>query len=167
LAHIPSETEKAWMAGFLDGEGLVTITKQIRKNRPSPAYRGYVSVSNTNKEVMAIFVNSYGGKIYQVHEKRRDQAGNKWADAYSWYCPVSTTKQLLTDLLPYLRLKTRQTSLVLEFIENKKAFARGKRKGRGGSSPLTGQEIAFRETLRRQVRLLNRKGKFARNEGGG
>ena len=93
--------------------------------------------------------------------------GKRWADAYHWYCPISSTEQLLLDLLPFLRLKTRQSSLVLEFIGKKKAFARGKRKGRGGSSPLTEEEIEFRERLRREVRLLNRKGKYARTEGGG
>lgn len=155
------------MAGFLDGEGLVTIVRQIRKDRPSPAYRAYVSICNTDREVLSIFPKVYGGRVYQMHEKRRDLMGKKWADAFTWYCPMSSTKQLLLDLLPYLRLKNRQANLVLEFIDNKKAFARGKRKGRGGSSPLTEEEIMFRERLRRQVRLLNRKGKYARTEGGG
>ena len=93
--------------------------------------------------------------------------GIKWADGYVWQCPVSTTGQLLRDLLPFFRLKGKQARLVLEFIETKNAFARGKRSGRGGSSPLTEEEIAFREGLRRRVRLLNKKGKFARTEGGG
>ena len=93
--------------------------------------------------------------------------GNKWADAFTWYCPVASTKRLLLDLVPFLRLKGKQAQLVLEFIDNKNAFARGKRKGRGGSSPLTQKEIAFRERLRSQVRLLNRKGKYARSHGGG
>ena len=167
MASRPAETEKAWMAGFVDGEGLVTIMMQVRKNRPSPAYRACVTVTNTKREALTIFLTYYGGGIYQTHEKRRDRMGKNWADSYTWYCPVSSTKQLLQDLLPYLRLKNKQAILVLEFIGNKKAFARGKRMGRGGSSPLTKEEIAFRERLRRQVRLLNSKGKFARAEGGG
>lgn len=163
----PTETEKAWIVGFLDGEGLVTITRQIRKDRPSPAYRAYVNVCNTDKEVLGIYLKYYGGRIYQAHEKRRDLMGNKWADAYNWYCPISSTKPLLLDLGPYLRLKDRQASLVLEFIDKKKAFARGKRRGRGRSSPLTREEIEFRERLRNEVRLLNRKGKYAHAVGGG
>ena len=72
------------MAGFVDGEGLVTITKQVRKDRPSPAYRAYVSASNTDRDVLGIFLAYYGAKIYQMHEKRRDQMGNKWSDAFAW-----------------------------------------------------------------------------------
>ena len=151
----------------MDGEGHITIVKQVRLNRPSPAFRAYVGASNTNLQVLAVFVKFYEGKIYQAHERRRDLMGNKWADAYSWHCPISLTKRFLTDILPHLRLKTRQAEIVLEFIEKKRAFARGKRKGRGGSSPLTPAEIEFRERLRREVRILNTKGKFARANGGG
>ena len=155
------------MAGFVDGEGNISIVRQIRRDRPSPAYRAYLKISNTNLSVLGIFPRYYGGKIYLKREKRRDNMGIKWADAYDWQCPVSTTGQLLRDLLPFFRLKGKQARLVLEFIETKNAFARGKRSGRGGSSPLTEEEIAFREGLRRRVRLLNKKGKFARTEGGG
>jgi hypothetical protein len=155
------------MAGFLDGEGYVSIVRQIRKDRPSPTYRAYVAVSNTVKDSLTVFLRYYGGAIYQSHDKRTDAAGIRWADAFKWYCPISSTKRLLLDLLPYLKIKNRQAIIVLEFIENKKGFARGKRKGRGGSSPLTRDEVEFRERLRRQVRLLNSKGKLARSGGGG
>ena len=30
-----NELQIAWMGGFVDGEGCLTIAKQIRKNRPS------------------------------------------------------------------------------------------------------------------------------------
>ena len=155
------------MAGFVDGEGNVTIVRQVRKSRPSPAFRAYVKVDNTDPRALPIFVKFYGGRIYLKNENRRDLMGNKWADAYTWQCPVSSTRRLLLDLLPYLRLKNRQAEIVLRFIDKKNAFARGKRKGRGGSSPLTAEEVEFRERLRSEVRLLNSKGKFARMQGGG
>ena len=92
--------------------------------------------------------------------------GKKRADAYAWYRPVPSTKRLLVDTAPYLKLKSEQALLVLESIDKKEASARGKRLGKG-SSPLTQEEIEFRERLRKQVRLLNRKGKYAREIGGG
>lgn len=155
------------MAGFVDGEGLVTITRQLRKDRPSPAYRVYVTVCNTKPGVLSLFRECYGGAIYCINEHRKDWNGKNWADAYSWYCSITATKRFLTELLPYLRLKRPQAELVLQFISMKKSFARGKRRGRGGSSPLTEEEIVFREELRTKVRLLNSKGRFARSFGGG
>ena len=155
------------MADFVDGEGYVSIVRQIRKGRPSPAYRAYVPIANTNLEVLEVYLRYYGGKVYRRHDKRRDAMGRKWTDAFTWYCPISSTKQLLLDLRPYLRIKSKQAEIVLEFMDNKKAFARGKRRGKGGSSPLTQEETQFRERLRRQVMLLNRKGKFSRSNGGG
>lgn len=151
------------MAGFVDGEGYLTIMKQIRKHRPSPAYRAYIAISNTNRHAFNLFLNEYGGKTYVHYEKRLDKQGLKWSDAFTWYCPISSSKRFLEDILPYLRLKRRQAELILEFINNKKAFARGKREGRGGSSPLTSGEISYRESLRRAVSLLNEKGRYARS----
>ena len=151
------------MAGFVDGEGYLTIMKQVRKYRPSPAFRAYVAISNTNQDVLKLFLNEYGGKVYFHYEKRLDKQGLKWSDAFTWYCPVSSSKKFLEDVIPYLRLKRRQAELILDFIDNKNSFARGKRKGRGGSSPLTSEEISYREGLRRAVSQLNEKGRYARN----
>jgi hypothetical protein len=93
------------MAGFVDGEGTISINKQIRKHRPSPAYRAYVSVSNTDKNVLRIFAKNYGGNTYRNREHRKDQLGRNWSDLYRWQCPVSQTKRLLLDIQPYLRLR--------------------------------------------------------------
>ncbi|MEM0053705.1 MAG: LAGLIDADG family homing endonuclease [Nitrososphaeria archaeon] len=158
---MPTETEKAWMAGFLDGEGTFTICKQVRKNRPSPAYRVFISVSNTDKYVLKIFCRYYGGKIYNVHERRKDKRGLKWRDAFDWYCPVFTSERFLIDVLPYLRLKYQQAEVLLEFLRTKQAFARKKRTSRG-SAPLTDEEIAHRERLRLKVQALNKKGVYSR-----
>jgi hypothetical protein len=152
------------MAGFVDGEGCLTIACQRRLNRPSPAYRAFVTVTNTNRSCLLRFCRWYAGDIYQVHEKRRDKLGKKWADAYCWYCPASVVKRFLEDLLPYLCVKRKQALVILEFIATKNGFARGRyRPGqRGGSAPLTAKEIAHRERLKRRVQCLNTKGQYAR-----
>ena len=159
-----SETDKAWMAGFLDGEGYISIVKQVRKYRPSPAYRPYVMVSNTHREALTPFLEEYGGAVYKTYEKRVDKSGLKWSDAYHWYCPVSSTKRLLLDTLRYFKLKRRQAELVLEFIEKRRTFARRNRNGKFGSAPFAKEEIEFRERLVVQVKALNSKGYFARHE---
>lgn len=159
-----SETDKAWMAGFLDGDGSIYIGRQVRKNRPSPAYRVYVLVSNTNREVIEFFRDAYGGRLYNVHERRKDKRGKKWADAWDWNCPQAQAHKILEDVLPYLKLKRPRAEVCLEFLRNKKAFARKRREGQqGGSAPLSEDEIAFRERLYWQSRELNSKGVYARS----
>jgi hypothetical protein len=116
------------MAGFIDGEGNISINRQVRKDRPSPAYRAYICVSNSDREVLEIFLKSYGGKIYCVSENRKSWYGKKWSDSYCWYCPISSSKRALLDMLPYLRLKGKQAQILLDFIQSKKAFSRKLRK---------------------------------------
>lgn len=48
-------TELAWQAGMVDGEGTVTIERQIRKDRPSPAFRPMINITNTNRNLVTPF----------------------------------------------------------------------------------------------------------------
>ena len=156
-----TEIEKAWMAGFVDGEGSLTIIKQVRKDRPSSAYRAYATISNTNAGVLKIFCKEYGGRIYSYRDVREWDA--KWKDSYYWICPIVTTRKFLSDILPHLKLKRKQAELLLEFINKKHAFRRKERKGQHGSAPLSEEEISFREKLRLKVRSLNTKSVYSRN----
>ncbi len=159
----PTDVEKAWMAGFMDGEGCITILRQRRPSRPSPAYRSFVTVTNTMCPALEPFVRFYGGYIRNVIENRTDKRKVKWADAYTWYCPVGSVVRLLTHLRPYLLVKGGQAVAVLEFQQMKRAFERTFWPGQGGgSAPLSAEEIAYREGLRIRVQLLNSKGQRAR-----
>ncbi len=144
------------MAGFVDGEGMLTIVKRKRKYRPSPAFRAEISIANTKRAALLPFQEEYGGKI-QSYGKTRNDWTSGWSEAYAWVCPHSCVERFLGDLLPYLRLKKKNARIILEFLMTKNAFARKKRRGRGGSAPLSDEEIALREEFRRTVRLFNRK----------
>jgi hypothetical protein len=153
--------EPAWQAGIVDGEGCPTIARQIRKGRPSPAFRASVTVSNTDRRLLEPFLKMWEGGIYNGKESR-----NNWAPPYTWHCADRNVKPFLETILPYLRSKHQQAALILAFIVNKKRF---KRVGLGqgyGSAPLSREEIEFRENLWNQVRLLNSKGRFSRRSRG-
>lgn len=144
------------MAGFVDGEGMLTIVKQRRKERPSPAFRADISITNTQRAILLPFQEEYGGKIWSYTRTRNDWAC-RWSEAYVWLCPHSCVKRFLNDILPYLRLKKKNARIILDFLAAKNAFARKKRRGRGGSASLSDEEIALREGFRSAVRLFNRK----------
>lgn len=157
-------TDLAWMAGFVDGEGCITISKQVRRNRPSPAYRAVITITNTNRQVLVPFLEAWGGAIYSVHEKRRDKRKVKWADAWCWHCPASRSPRMLRRLLPYLRLKREQALVVIDFCENKaRTCVPRHANGRwGGSEHLVPAELARRAAWHKQIQLLNTKGQRAR-----
>lgn len=161
-----SISEAAWMAGFVDGEGCLTICKQVRKNRPSPSHRAFVTVTNTNMKSMDIFVENYGGQLRAVRENRKDKMGVNWADAYAWYCPVSSCRKFLTDIIPYLRIKGPQADLLIRFMDTRVFSGRVRRPSGmwGGSGPISEEELEKRDALKRSVQLLNKKGTLSRSE---
>lgn len=149
----------AYMAGIVDGEGCLTISKQIRKNRISPAYRSTITVTNTDNRIIEIFPKYFNGIIYERKDKRIEK---KWADNLTWYCPDGKAVEFLTAIKPYLRSKHKQAEILLEFQAIKSNY-KAKTFGQGlGSKPLTQDEIEIRESFHKQIRLLNSKGVFCR-----
>ncbi len=160
-------SEIGWMAGFLDGEGCFTITKQKRKDRATPYYRPVVSVTNTDQRGLQVFSECYGGKVQAVKEKRKDRFGVKWANPFIWVCPVSSLPRLLEEVTPQLRMKGEQAAVLAEFlrVRNHKNCQPlpGHRRHKGGTGTLAAGEIELRESLRERVRCLNKKGPHSRN----
>jgi hypothetical protein len=52
-----TNTELAYAAGYIDGDGCFNISKYLRK------YRAYIIISSTNKNVLDWFKENFGGGI--------------------------------------------------------------------------------------------------------
>lgn len=149
----------AWMAGIVDGEGTLTIARQLRPGRPSPAFRVVVNVANTDTRLLVPFKRYYGGNIYPRPERRKSK---RWKDSWTWHCPERYQRAFLLAVREFLRGKREQADILLDFIEHKRSFPR-KSLGQGkGSAPLGATEIGFRERVWNRVRLLNEKGAYSR-----
>jgi len=97
------ETDKAYIAGFIDGEGYIGITRQERENRPTMSYRTILTISNTKIEALKFCEKFYGGRI-RIE-----------ANTFRWYCPSANQERLLLDILPYLKLKQKNAILVIDY----------------------------------------------------
>lgn len=161
-----NELQKAWIAGFIDGEGCLTISKQVRTNRPSDAWRPMITVANTNQESLNILKNIYGGTLRFNNEKRcNKKTGVKWSDSWTWYCPQSKVVEFCNDLIPYLIIKKRNAEILIVFMDHLQTTKRqkGGRKEDGtfkGSSPLSEGQLKFRENLRNQIQNLNSRKRY-------
>jgi hypothetical protein len=119
-----SETEKAYLAGFVDGEGCICITKHYNKKRTrSPIYHLDLSISSTNLEIVEYIANMTGaGSIHiGVKENEDHRAG------YIWVVGCNKAIDVLNEIYPYLRIKKTQAEIA--FLFQKTMSASNRRRG--------------------------------------
>lgn len=106
-----SETDAAWLAGFVDGEGCLSVCPPTRgRPRPKPS----LAVTNTDRPVL-----DRVARMFKVNIRARNTARLKptWAATYD---VVVQQSDVLTAacrrLLPYLTVKRPAAELVLEYL---------------------------------------------------
>jgi len=104
--HVNTLTSEdaAYLAGFIDGEGTITIA------RSRNCYTIRVLVTNTDLDVLEWIKKVVGKGSIRKTKKRYEN----WNDCYVW--ALDTTyggKELLSQLLPYLKIKTTNAILCL------------------------------------------------------
>lgn len=140
------KNELVYLAGIIDGEGTISITKtNAYKNKDwSPVYNLKVSCINKNYDVISMLKKNFGGWI-----------GN---DKICWRWSVTCLKALKTIkmLIPFLIIKNKQAQLGLEYY--KKYFFRQKNGfSKGGKVPfLLKNIINKREEVFIKMRNLNK-----------
>lgn len=141
------ETEKAYFAGFLDGEGCFTVTRASRGGKSLPTYRAITSIGNTNQKILEDIHSTYGGCL----GKPRLRDGSK--PVYTLMLSASATRQLVKDVLPYLRVKREVATLVANFPP-RHAGSYGKARGaKTNTAAYRTQSIVYK-----RIRKLNKRG---------
>lgn len=136
-----SDVELAYIAGFFDGEGSVTIG---RHNGAESSYSLRISVTNTNREIIDWLVDNLGGSVSNVKLK-----GNR-QQSYLWYLAAVKASDVLYALLPFLRVKREQAILGLDF--------QGTQRARNRYVNYSEETIEFRDFLIERLRGLNKRG---------
>ena len=151
---LSSTTERAWLAGFIDGEGYIGITFQRKKETnsqtASPRCHPYLIIANTNKAVLGFITERI--KAGRVHSEVRKQ---NCKSAYQYHL----TKQdhlhgLLRAVFPYLQVKKEQCRLLLLFLERRKTIKPLVGRGRRGITSFDNRDEEFYQELL----ALNRRG---------
>jgi len=144
-----SEIELAWLAGFIDGEGCISIHRRFLKRRATPEYTIVLEVSNTKRNAILFLKDLCGGCVKSYKPEGKTKV------AYKWQAKAKVAKDILEPLFPYLRLKQEQAQLALELTWRLKPH--------GYNQELPEHEIEERETLYQKMKVLNRRGQ---GEGG-
>lgn len=138
-----SDTQWAYLAGIMDGEGSFSIGRGGRK----PSYghpNGYinyqlkVSIGNTNVDLHDWLLARVGGAKYLGHRSKTD----KHKSGFNWQLHgKDNQKKFILGVLPYLVMKINQAKVALRMIL------------------LDGKQPEARQGLWLEMKVLNRKGK--------
>jgi hypothetical protein len=109
----------AWVAGIIDGEGCVSITKSGngKTDRPSGAITYYalrLHVANADPRLILRLRELFGGPVYQRIRLHHPE----WKPQWDWYAPRGGTGavEILRMVYPYLVSKRDQADLAFAFV---------------------------------------------------
>ncbi len=112
-----SETDWAYLAGLIDGEGCVgvylrsKVHRGSRQKTSSPSYKILLNIVNSHRGVLEWVLCHLGGDI----QPKSAAAGNH-KPAWVWRQKrVDAAQFVLRKCLPYLKIKREQAELVLSF----------------------------------------------------
>jgi hypothetical protein len=139
-----SVEDKAWAAGFLDGDGMISFFS--RRRAPYPVeYFVKISAVNTNREPLDKLQLLFGGSITPLTTKAKTPQNS---DSWTWSTTHRNAERVLSVLSGYFVAKQEQTSLAL--VARQLVGSRGKKRTPDILKQLAAIEKRFRE--------LNRKG---------
>ena len=142
---ILAEGLKGWVAGFIDGEGTISIHKMIEsKSLMGARHRVSLEATNTNLASLQKLVSLFGGSIWQ-----KRQYGENCLDCYRWRVEGQTAKTAILFALPYFIVKKKQAKIALRFCKTLRTI------GTDTRTPITQKIFAFREILYQKMQQLN------------
>lgn len=107
-----SDAEAAYIAGFIDGEGTISLNRLFKKH-PHPTFYPLVRIDNVNKEVLTWINERIGGRLHHIIEKRINHQ-NKWRLDTARTLEIT---ELLKQLIPFLKVKRKHAEVLFEFCE--------------------------------------------------
>ena len=148
-----TNTQIAWLAGFMDGEGHIGIRFDSKANNGRGTFSLQVRVSNTDCKTMEWVASLTGCRLYytQYHLDRRRYTNNdKWKPVWTCVWLARRATDFLNMLLPYLVTKKERAELAIEF-QTRLSRERGRK---GKPSSFTDTE---RQAYHDQMRTFNKK----------
>lgn len=146
--------QKAWIAGFVDGEGFIGITRQFKKpNRnqsSTPLYHPWIIISNTSKEAIRLIRTWLGvGKVVEL--KYRDGHKRNYQLKISKFKEMEAVLEMIKE---YLVLKNEQAQILGDFLKIRKDAKVTTGKGSRGQTSFGEEE----ERIYLKLKQLNKRG---------
>jgi len=119
--RMPSSEEIAWFAGFFDGEGSITISKNpsLRRSRRTPLYRLCIVVSNTDPRTIHKIRQIWGVGSINFQPYTRKHKNNK--PIWRWQATCNQAARILWFSYSYLISKKSEAEIAILF-QYRKAY---------------------------------------------
>jgi DNA modification methylase len=143
--RIASEADRAWLAGFLDGEGTITFVERDRGEEHTPTHDVRVFVTNCDDAPLRHFAALTAGHVYQHDGERENRFGSR--PCFRWQMGTHDGALLLRELYPYLRTKRAQAALVWTLYTTLRH--------KNGHARTPSDVIERRKAIAERVRALN------------
>ena len=103
-----TQTEKAYIAGIIDGEGSVMLQRIHKNENPAP----FVSIASTTIELLEWIKLTIGKGLIS---KKKNYNLDKHKDCYSYILKRNDAISLLIDIYPYLIIpaKKKRAELII------------------------------------------------------
>jgi hypothetical protein len=108
----------AWAAGFLDGDGFITIQNR-NQNISGIIYKGHylrIGACQANITPLEELKSLFGGTIREKNSGPNKEGYNR-KQQWIWQCSTRSAKEALVQLLPYLIHKKTVACLAIEFAD--------------------------------------------------
>jgi len=136
-----TDLDRAYAAGFFDGEGSVTISYPVAFRNSQKGWQVGCSVSQLDPAPLRWLQERWGGS---VNGPRRN-------GQYDWRIHSAQVDRFLADIGPFLIVKGEAAAILVEFRQ--KVFHHV------GSRGLPEDEIARRRRLHQELQAANRRGR--------
>ena len=107
-----NETDLAYIAGIIDGEGCLRFSRHDHKINMTPSFLPRVDIANTAEIVCRFLQTAFGGSVYTEKKK----VGQKLC--WRWVAQGERAYDLLKLIKPYLMIKKPQANLLIESWED-------------------------------------------------
>jgi len=113
---MPTEIERAYLAGLLDGEAYIGIKKVSThyNGRVNPAYHERIQVRMVDEPAIKFLTDTLGGNYY-----KESPSAAQGRPLYCYQASDKMAADVLASLLPYLRVKKAAAEKVLQLRELK------------------------------------------------
>jgi hypothetical protein len=151
---IPSIEDFAYLAGFIDAECCLNLSKSHPKGNPNPVYKIILTCNNTKSPCFKWLVERFGGFLQFID--RSKYANNR--NQMMWRLSANSLLQILPSIIIFLKHKKPVCEKLIEFSKTilplKGTISRNNPNFRAFYKPI----LDKREKIFHEIQHLNKKG---------